>query len=726
MEDIRSYIKQCTGKQKTFYPVELANLLVAAQNEGDLPDNCLENEVCEAVLFLSRLKDELTPDNAKLLVEKVLKVDFDDLHMPKTLLDSRKRTTPALSKKAVTSSAEGARLRQRNLAKMTDEQFEAVASTIQPSLVDNVANFAAQLGMGPPSRTPPRGHQRFSTFSARSTPPAAGDMTVPDRDVQSDSEQSALSTPHVSRSVLSQRLRSSTRGNIPTFNLSLSRSRPGSPLYDDLSPVREPSPSRFHNNDEVVRHTDELLRKNAELKKLLAEANRRLELNNGQHEKRTEELERAVDECRAELTMKRREIEKLRQSERGYIESLHVSETEVEKLGVQLSNSHAQSTDLKRQLDNRAVQVSEANKHIFEHSSEIKTLKASLDANNQQLEAASKEYQKMQHNYLVAKHELATAREYKEEADAASQENANLSKLIEQLRAELAEVRLQLQSSVLRDADHDLASIHRPGMTRVKTLRDELAQTGSGDHSPTEDGVLEPKSSRRRMSLINDTIQASSSSLSLPSDKGVGTTDTDKQELNEDAVRHWIQSSLVQFPPQDLVLLHEVWKRIEYSDSSDDNRAALRRELISVFTAPNKYGLKEAIHSRCNATLTRIGRKNSIVKMITNGQHATAVIILYSVVIFCLGVITASYLNISQPIATSLPFGLSNNTAGAVTDSGDGGMNLVRQILVVDDTPAHSFYPPVRKRSPRSRFGEIMFYWVETLLWDESDMQIPT
>ncbi|KAJ1940834.1 hypothetical protein FBU59_003687, partial [Linderina macrospora] len=307
------------------------------------------------------------------------------------------------------------------------------------------------------------------------------------------------------------------------------------------------------------------------------------------------------------------------------------------------------------------------------------------------------------------------------------------------LRAELAEVRLQLQSPLVHDPDHDSTSALGIGITKVKSLCDELAQAGTGSLSSIEDGVLEPKGTRRRQSLINDALKSSGSSTSLTSDIAVGTTDTDKQELNEDAVRQWIQSSLVQFPPQDLVLLHEVWKRIEYSDSSDENRTALRRELISVFTAPNKYGLKEAIHSRCNATLTRIvdnvsgnalgarkGRKNSIVNMIASGQHATAVVILYSVVIFCLGVITASYLNISQPMASSLPFGLSNNTAGAVSDGTDGGMNLVRQILVVDDTPAHSFYPPVRKRSPRSRFGEIMFYWVETLLWDESDMQIPT
>ncbi|KAJ1937333.1 hypothetical protein FBU59_004783, partial [Linderina macrospora] len=141
--------------------------------------------------------------------------------------------------------------------------------------------------------------------------------------------------------MLSQRLRASSRANIPPFSLSVPRSRPVSPLRDDISPVRELSPSHHHSNDEVARYTEELLRKNAELTKRLAEEQRRNELNSSQYEKRTEELERAVDEHRAELAMKRRDIDKLKQSERKYVESLHVSEAEVVRLGVQLSNSHA-------------------------------------------------------------------------------------------------------------------------------------------------------------------------------------------------------------------------------------------------------------------------------------------------------------------------------------------------------------------------------------------------
>ncbi|KAJ2417699.1 hypothetical protein GGF41_005342 [Coemansia sp. RSA 2531] len=64
--------------------------------------------------------------------------------------------------------------------------------------------------------------------------------------------------------------------------------------------------------------------------------------------------------------------------------------------------------------------------------------------------------------------------------------------------------------------------------------------------------------------------------------------------------------------------------------------------------------------------------------------------------------------------------------ATAIKSSDASGMHQIRQILVVDDSPVSRYYSPLRKRAPRSRFGEIMFYWMETLLWDDNDTHIPT
>ncbi|KAJ1937334.1 hypothetical protein FBU59_004784 [Linderina macrospora] len=196
MDDICAYLRQCADKAEEVDTKYLAELLAAGLNDETLcRSGTTENDIAQTVLFLSQ-QTTMSLDKVKQLMERVFRTNFDDMLAPKRPLDFLKRTAPTLSKKAVTSSAEGAKLRQRNLAKMTNEEYEAVAAKVQPTLVDNLADFAAQSGMVPPSPSPPplRGHQRYSTFSARSTRPAAGDMVVPDRDAQSDSRAASCPT----------------------------------------------------------------------------------------------------------------------------------------------------------------------------------------------------------------------------------------------------------------------------------------------------------------------------------------------------------------------------------------------------------------------------------------------------------------------------------------------------------------------------------------------------
>ncbi|KAI8322600.1 hypothetical protein GQ54DRAFT_259673 [Martensiomyces pterosporus] len=654
-----------------------------------------------------------------------------------TPLDTRRRThTPLARRYPPTSTAEGSKLRHRNIAAMTNDEFDAVANSIQPSLVNTLAEFAAHSGLTPMRNTHKSpGHQ--------------------------GTEQSGFSTPHVSRRALRQRLHSLSRVS-PAAPLHDVPGSPTSPHRDTFSPLlKSLSPTRMGDMDSSRKHIEELLSKKAELQKLVTEKERRLELIEDQHEKTAMALERELDECKAELTMKKRDIEKLKQSENNYIESLKVAEEQVELMALNLSNSTAQSSELKRQLESKATQVTEATSHLFEHQAEIVSLKASLNANYQQQELLSKEYSKLELQYMELKQELQVAREYKDEVEAANRENSSLKETIENLRMELMEARIQQQPSTEHNANEPSGANggRTRGNRKYKSLQDELAQNGAQDLSGVDDMVYnsrEKSAGLRGERTLRHSGCQTASSLLRPTSKGVGTTADDEQRMNDDAVRQWITKVMSRCSSEDLVVLNEVWKRIDYCDASTENQEKLRHELLSVFMAPYKYGLKEAIRSRCNATLTRIvdnvsgesmGMRMSaghqygskamatmgkgapgIAQVVANGQHTTAVIILYSVVVFCLGIITASYLNIGQPLSSTLPFGLSNSTmATAVKDtSGDGGMNLVRQILVVDDTPASNFYPPLRKRAPRSRFGEIMFYWMETLLWDDADAQIPT
>ncbi|KAJ2879236.1 hypothetical protein H4R27_005422, partial [Coemansia aciculifera] len=189
------------------------------------------------------------------------------------------------------------------------------------------------------------------------------------------------------------------------------------------------------------KYVDDLQGKNTELQKKVAERDRHIDRIERQNEKSTVKLERDLDECKADLTMKRRDIERLKGERNAYLESLKAAEAEVERVGLEQSNATALSAKLKRQLETKATEVDAANRRALEHQSEILLLKSNLNANYQQQEQLAKEHRllELQHQELL--HELSATREFKAEADAAHRENTNLNETIETLRHELGDLR---------------------------------------------------------------------------------------------------------------------------------------------------------------------------------------------------------------------------------------------------------------------------------------------
>ncbi|KAJ2454859.1 hypothetical protein EV183_001279 [Coemansia sp. RSA 2336] len=642
---------------------------------------------------------------------------------------SRKRTSP-IRTNHTSSSGEGSRLRSRNLAGMTNEQYDTMANSIQPKLVDDIAAYANQAGIGP----------------AYTSKTATTEQAYRDRPSVSDPEPSGFSTPHVSRKAIRQRIYA-VKTSPPAaggYDVPIS---PDSSFREPISPSREPlSPTRFAEMDEKSRKfIEEVMAKKSELQKLVTEKERRIELIEGQYEKRTVSLERELDECKAELTMKKRDIERLKASEKSYLENLKIAESEVDRLGVNLSNATSQSADLRRQLDKKSAQITDANRRALDSQAEISKLRSRLETNQQQLDQLLKEHRHLELRYHELEHEFKAAQEFKDEAESAQRKNMQLSFTIEQLNQEIKDLRLQQQQQqqqqVASSAHQDSAAdAQRHGARKYKSLQDELAQLDGNPDMGIDDLITGDDDAVTRYRK-----RAPGASASAATEKiDPAATSTDAEELKSMAIRQWISSALGRCSSEDLIILNEVWKRIKYCDTSAESQDALRSDLIEVFMAPYKYGLKEAIRSRSNATLTRIvdnvageymgiltgdhGQhgKGALAQAMANGQHTTAAIVLYSVVIFCLGIITASYFNLAQPLASSVPFGMVNGTGSVIHDAGDGSMSMMRQILVVDDTPVNKYYTPLRKRSPRSRFGEILFYWMETLLWDDADTQIPT
>ncbi|KAJ2583184.1 hypothetical protein GGH95_001133, partial [Coemansia sp. RSA 1836] len=424
---------------------------------------------------------------------------------------------------------------------------------------------------------------------------------------------------------------------------------PVSPCRGSRSPAPElPSPSRFAGLDSSSRrYVDDLQGKNNELQKKIAERDRFIDRIERQNEKSTVKLERDLDECKADLTMKRRDIERLKGERTAYLESLKAAEAEVERVGVEQSNATALSAKLKRQLETKTTQVDTANRRVLEHQSEILSLKSSLNANYQQQEQLSKEHRllELQHQELL--HELRAAKEFKAEADAAHKENTNLNETIETLRLELGDLRVQMQTSA--SADHGASGTNADGLRRLHrkytSLKDELAHNGARDLLGVDDIAGDGLDALTRRSRSVPAKKHSSSQTT-----GLILSPGEAESLRNAAVRQWVSMSLAKCSSEDLVILGEMWKRVEYCDDGSESPDQLRRELMDVFMAPYKYGLKEAIRSRANATLSRMvdnvagdysdkrmsaskgefqrtSGASGLVQVIAHGQHTTAAII---------------------------------------------------------------------------------------------------
>ncbi|KAJ2867922.1 hypothetical protein GGH94_000472 [Coemansia aciculifera] len=754
MDALLSYVEECTAAGQ-FGTTKLSTLVSSLKGEPEATYLDLEKlEICkgmitsvpacsykEGMMYLQLVLPKLfrEEENAQTVPESSTTATATE---PPPHEVRNRAISPASRRAPFSSMAEGSRLRQRNLASMTNDEYDARAASIQPSLVNTISSFAAQKGLGPSSQGNLAVNTTGDTGSrVRATleQPTYSDLLDP----------SGLTTPQVSRKALRQHIKSrpqgSPNGNTRVHEVPIS---PVSPYRDSRSPLLElPSPSRFAGMDNSSRkYVDDLQGKNTELQKKVAERDRHIDRIERQNEKSTVKLERDLDECKADLTMKRRDIERLKGERNAYLESLKAAEAEVERVGLEQSNATALSAKLKRQLETKATEVDAANRRALEHQSEILLLKSNLNANYQQQEQLAKEHRllELQHQELL--HELSATREFKAEADAAHRENTNLNETIETLRHELGDLRVQMQTSALASADNGAsgpdADALRRSHRKYASLQDELAHNGARDLLGVDDIAGDGSSVLTRRTRSATAIKHSSAQTT-----GSLLSSSEVKSLREAAVHQWVSTSLAKCSSEDLVILGEVWKRVEYYDVGSESPDKLRRELMDVFMAPYKYGLKEAIRSRANPTLSRMvdnvagdynekrmsankngGGATGLVQVIAHGQHTTAAIIIYSLVIFCLGIITASYMNISQPLAASLPFSLGNNgtMATAIKSSDASGMHQIRQILVVDDSPVSRYYSPLRKRAPRSRFGEIMFYWMETLLSDDNDAQIPT
>ncbi|KAJ2805270.1 hypothetical protein H4S07_004059 [Coemansia furcata] len=161
MDALLTYVEECKGVGQ-FNTTRLSALVSGLKGEPEEAFLDMEKlELCkgmitsvaacsyqEGVMYLQVVLPELftEEENAQTVPESTATATTTEPPAPET---RNHAVGPASRRAPFSSVAEGSRLRQRNLASMTNDEYDARAASIQPNLVNTISNFAAQKGLGP-------------------------------------------------------------------------------------------------------------------------------------------------------------------------------------------------------------------------------------------------------------------------------------------------------------------------------------------------------------------------------------------------------------------------------------------------------------------------------------------------------------------------------------------------------------------------------------------------
>ncbi|KAJ2879237.1 hypothetical protein H4R27_005423 [Coemansia aciculifera] len=164
MDALLSYVEECTAAGQ-FGTTKLSTLVSSLKGEPEATYLDLEKlEICkgmitsvpacsykEGMMYLQLVLPKLfrEEENAQTVPESSTIATATE---PPPHEVRNRAISPASRRAPFSSMAEGSRLRQRNLASMTNDEYDARAASIQPSLVNTISSFAAQKGLGPSSQ----------------------------------------------------------------------------------------------------------------------------------------------------------------------------------------------------------------------------------------------------------------------------------------------------------------------------------------------------------------------------------------------------------------------------------------------------------------------------------------------------------------------------------------------------------------------------------------------
>ncbi|PKK70038.1 hypothetical protein RhiirC2_747285 [Rhizophagus irregularis] len=340
---------------------------------------------------------------------------------------------------------------------------------LQPSAPSNNTTVGSTASSEP--MTPRRSVTKFgsvrSNWRNRHVGNRDGSMSIPQ---ETDGEDSS------SASGRSRRLSSSGFYESPGSMMSSSYTKP---YYDPSEEIVESFEGsggideavsnliKTSNNDDPAVQLSRLYRHTVDLTKRLKESERHLASVARQHEDRIEELQNKLDETKADLATKKREIQDHKSKEKTNLHQISALEGEIQKVGKNLSSQKQLYSHLKRQYEEQCEEAEKLKDLVRIKEEELSNTERNLTFFSMERRAWTEDRERLESALIKLEKNAEAAQQHENELVRQRDENLYLKETIDKLKLDLEEIRKNIgnnnKSLQTELFDNALASIEEGG-----------------------------------------------------------------------------------------------------------------------------------------------------------------------------------------------------------------------------------------------------------------------
>ncbi|CAG8500791.1 12211_t:CDS:10, partial [Acaulospora colombiana] len=191
-------------------------------------------------------------------------------------------------------------------------------------------------------------------------------------------------------------------------------------------------------NDDPAVQLSRLYRHTVDLTKRLKESERHLASVARQHEDRIEELQHRLEETKADLVVKKREIQEHKNNEKSNLYQISTLETEIQKVGKNLTVQKQLYHQLRKQYEEQSAEAEKLRDQVRVKEEELGATQRNI---SQEERKWANERERFELALTKLEQDVAAAQASEKELEEQRNENMHLKETIDKLKINLEEIR---------------------------------------------------------------------------------------------------------------------------------------------------------------------------------------------------------------------------------------------------------------------------------------------